>query len=35
MLTIELDDGVRIVPRTTTDPVHHVKAQRPRKVTHI
>jgi hypothetical protein len=35
MLTIELDDGIRTVPRTTTDPVHQIKAQRPRKVTHI
>ncbi len=35
MLTIELDDGNRTVPRTTTDPVFQIKAHRPRKVTHI
>jgi hypothetical protein len=31
-LAIELDDGMRTVRRTTTDPVFQIKAQRPRKI---
>jgi transposase InsO family protein len=34
-LSIECDDGVRTVRRTTDDPVFQVKAQRPRKVNKI
>lgn len=35
LLTIELDDGTRTVRRTTTTPVFHIKAQRPRRVTQL
>jgi hypothetical protein len=34
-LTIELDGDVRVVQRTTTLPVRNIKADRPRKVTHV
>ena len=34
-LAIQVDDGeTRIVRRTTTQPVHNIKADRPRPVTH-
>jgi hypothetical protein len=33
MLTIELDDGVPVVPVSTADPGAHVKAQRPARST--
>jgi transposase InsO family protein len=34
-LTIRLDDDTRTIRRTTTNPVRHVKANRPRKATHV
>lgn len=34
-LTIELPDDIRVVRRTTTQPVRSVKATRPRKAGHV